>query len=191
MLLVLTGTRPLFTDDPWPVDEGMFELEAGQDLAGEKEGYIQWKYGWGRFELDMGFPWTASESRELGGFELSTKWGFLSGKGYLPDMGLIACWEPGEGTYTLWGVLGKELGPAELLANVIYDWENPKLSWGTAGAYYPHEKLGLCAEAFSGEEMAFGGGIRLFPVSALLMDMSYHWAREASHTAGLGFTFDF
>jgi len=189
--LALISTRPLYTDDPWPVDAGVFELEGGQGFFGDREGYFQWKYGWGRSELDMGFPWTASEPRELGGFELSTKWGFLSERGYLPDMGLIACWAPGEGSYNLWGILGKELGPTELLVNLVYEYGNPKLSFGTAGVYYPHEKLGFCAEAFSGEEMAFGGGVRLFPVSTLLLDMSYHWAKEAGHDLSAGFTFDF
>jgi len=191
LLLCLIGTRPLFTDDPWPVDDGLFELELGQGFTGAKEGYFQWKYGWGRFELDMGFPWTAGESREIGGLELSTKWGFLSERGYLPDIGLIACWAPGDGSYTLWGILGKEVGPFELLGNLVYEYGNPKLSFGTAGVYYPRERVGICAEAFSGEEMFLGGGLRLFPFEKLLLDISYHWAKDAGNDLSAGFTFDF
>ncbi len=189
--IALLGTRPLYTDDPWPVDAGVFELEAGQGFFGDREGYFQWKYGWGRLELDMGFPWTASGPRDLGGLELSTKWGLLSEMGYFPDIGLIACWAPGSELYTLWGIMGKELGPTELLANLVYEYDNPKLSWGTAGVYYPHEKLGICAEAFSCEEIYFGAGVRLFPVSNLLLDLSYHWAKDAGHDLTAGFTFDF
>jgi|GEM_PF-2621954 len=190
-ILCLIGTRPLYTDDPWPVDAGLFELEFGQGLTGSKEGYFQWKYGWGRFELDMGFPWRGSEPREIGGFELSTKWGFISGTGFLPDAGLIACWAPGDGSYNLFGILGKEIGPLELLGNLVYEYGNPSLSAGAAGVYYPHERIGLCAEAFYQEEMFLGGGLRMFPHENLLLDLSYHWAKGPGHDIGAGFTFDF
>ncbi|MEO0180852.1 MAG: hypothetical protein ABIM74_10135 [candidate division WOR-3 bacterium] len=189
--LALLSTRPLYTDDPWPVDAGVFELEGGQGLLNAREGYFQWKYGWGKFELDMGFPWTASEPRELGGFELSTKWGFLSHKGYIPDIGLIACWAPGDGSYDLWAILGKELGPVELLTNLVYEYGNPRLSFGSAGVYYPHEKLGLCADVFSSEETSLGGGIRFFPANNLLLDLGYHWTKGHGHDLSTGFTFDF
>ncbi|MGB9590145.1 MAG: hypothetical protein ACPL68_04595 [Candidatus Hydrothermia bacterium] len=189
--LAILGTRPLYTDDPWPVDAGVFELEGGQGFFGGREGYFQWKYGWGRFELDMGFPWSVSEPRELGDIGFSTKWGFLSEKNYVPDIGLIASWVPADGSYSLCGILAKELGPTELMANLIYEYGNPKLSFGTAGVYYPHERLGLCAEVFSQEEMFLGGGLRIFPVSNLLLDLSYHWAREAGQDLSAGFAFDF
>jgi len=193
---LILGTRPLLTDDPWPVEDGLFEVEFGQGLSGQREGYIYWKYGFGnRFEIDLGFPWIIEEPREQGEFEVSTKWPFFTSPlgSPLPDLALVAGWVPARGDYCLCGILGKELGPTELLANLFYEHDNPRVLAGAACVYYPVERLGVAGEVFYEADPVLGGGARFLPWDFLLLDLEYHRAMDdgRTQTLGLGFTVDF